>query len=224
MFIVGTFNKTPYLALLIIFPILGYIYGNLNENRSDATILLTKLDFMIPFLPIFILPYILWYVFILAYLIYFWSKDTKLYIRTLSIIVLGELVSFVIYYFFQTTIPRPALGDKGFLINLVQIIYSHDQPYNCFPSIHVLTTFSIILGSFHIKNKNIFHTFFIQISGFLIIISTLFVKQHGILDILGSIFLALFMYGIVFSIAHAKRKSNQIYLRDGMETHKFQQK
>ncbi|HJV16576.1 MAG TPA: phosphatase PAP2 family protein [Bacillales bacterium] len=220
----STFNKTPYLALLLIFPILGYIYGNLNENRSDATILLTKLDSIIPFLPIFILPYILWYVFILAYLIYFWSKDTKLYIRTLAIIVLGEIVSFIIYYFFQTTIPRPALSDKGFLINLVQIIYLHDQPYNCFPSIHVLTTFSIILSSFHIKNKHIFHTFLIPISGFLIIISTLFVKQHGILDILGSIFLAFFMYGIIFPIPHAKRNSKQIYLRDGIETHKFQQK
>jgi membrane-associated phospholipid phosphatase len=212
------FNKTPYLAFLLVFPLLGYVYKILNTHTPKATILLTSLDSNIPFIPVFILPYIFWYGFILGYLIYFCFKDTKVYVKTLTVIVLGELVSFIIFYFFPTTIPRPLFNDKGIIFDLVRLIYRHDQPYNCFPSIHVLTTFSIILGSLHVKNKPIFHSIFIPIVGSLIIISTLFVKQHGILDVFGSIFLSLFMFGIAFYFSQLQKteRSKTVYLKDGM--------
>jgi membrane-associated phospholipid phosphatase len=215
---VAKFNKTPYLAFLLVFPLLGYVYKILNTHTPKARILLTSLDSNIPFIPVFILPYIFWYGFILGYLIYFCFKDTKVYLKTLSVIVLGELVSFIIFYFIPTTIPRPLLNDKGIIIDLVRLIYRHDQPYNCFPSIHVLTTFSIILGSFHVKSKHIFHSIFIPIVGSLIIISTLFVKQHGIWDVFGSIFLSLFMYGIAFYFFQFQKteRSKTVYLKDGM--------
>jgi membrane-associated phospholipid phosphatase len=218
MIMMAKFNKTPYLAFLLIFPLLGYVYRILNTHTPKATILLTSLDSNIPFIPVFILPYIFWYGFILGYLIYFCFKDTKVYVKTLTVIVLGELVSFIIYFFFPTTIPRPLLEDNGVIIDLVRLVYWHDQPYNCFPSIHVLTTFSIILGSIHVKNKHIFHTTFIPIGGSLIIISTLFVKQHGILDVFGSIFLSLIMYGIAFYFIRLQKTktSKNVYLKDSM--------
>jgi hypothetical protein len=209
-------KETPYLLFLLVMPILGLIYKILNTNPRNPVILSTNLDTMIPFLPIFIVPYIVWYAFILGYLVYFWYKDISVYLKTLSVIVIGELVCFVIYFYFQTTVPRPKLVGDGILVDLVGMIYSHDQPFNAFPSIHVLTTFAIILGNINIRNKHIFHSVFVSVMGSMIIISTLFVKQHYILDMFASMFLTSFIYGIVFELYELKfaAKSNTVYLKE----------
>ncbi|WP_226676446.1 phosphatase PAP2 family protein [Mesobacillus jeotgali] len=206
----------PYLLFLLVMPVLGLIYKILNNNPREAVILSIEIDDKIPFLPVFIVPYIIWYAFILGYLVYFWYKDTRVYLKTLTMIVIGELVCFVIYFFFQTTVPRPNLVGDGILIDLVGMIYSHDQPYNAFPSIHVLTTFAIILGNINIRNKHIFHSVFVPVMGSLIIISTLFVKQHYILDMFASMFLTSFIYGIVFELFEFKvaEKNDTVYVKD----------
>lgn len=209
-------KETPYLLFLLVMPVLGLIYKILNTNPRNPVILSTNLDTMIPFLPIFIVPYIVWYAFILGYLIYFWYKDISVYLKTLSVIVIGELVCFVIYFYFQTTVPRPKLVGDGILVDLVGMIYSHDQPFNAFPSIHVLTTFAIILGNINIRNKHVFHSVFVSVMGSMIIISTLFVKQHYILDMFASMFLTSFIYGIVFELYELKfaAKSNTVYIKE----------
>jgi membrane-associated phospholipid phosphatase len=209
-------KDTSYLLFLLVMPVLGLIYKFLNMNPRDAVILSTEIDSMIPFIPVFIVPYIIWYAFILGYLIYFWYKDISVYLKTLSLIVIGELICFIIYFYFQTTVPRPEVTGNGILLDLVRMIYSHDQPFNAFPSIHVLTTFAIILGNINIRNKHIFHSVFVPVMGSMIIISTLFVKQHYILDMFGSMFLTSFIYGIVFELYNLKiaEKSNTVYLKD----------
>ncbi|KPL59178.1 phosphatase PAP2 family protein [Rossellomorea vietnamensis] len=203
----------PYLLCLLVMPALGYLYTLLNTDAREAVILSTTIDEWIPFVPVFIVPYILWYAFILGYLFYFWYKDVQTFLKTLGIIVIGELVCFVIYFYFQTTVPRPDVAGDGLFVDLVRMIYSHDQPYNAFPSIHVLTTFAIILGNFNIKDKHLFHTVFAPVMGSLIILSTLFVKQHFILDMTSSIFLSVFLYGIMFELyGVSTKKSKQAYV------------
>lgn len=193
-------KKIPYLLVLLVFPLLGGVYQLLNNRPQKAVVLLTTVDQEIPFMPIFIIPYILWYGYIFCYLIYFCFKDTKIYLKTITLIVAGELICFGIYFFFQTHVPRPTIEGNGLLTTLVQWIYTKDQPYNCFPSIHVLTTFAIMLASLHIKNKHILNTACIHIVGSLIIISTLFVKQHVIFDMISSMFLVTFLYGLSFEL------------------------
>ena len=205
----------PYLLCLLVMPALGFLYTLLNTDAREAVILSTTLDEWIPFVPAFIVPYILWYAFILGYLFYFWFKDVHTFLKTLGIIVIGELICFVIYFYFQTTVPRPELAENGLFVDLVRMIYSHDQPYNAFPSIHVLTTFAIILGNFNIRDKHLFHSVFVPIMGSLIILSTLFVKQHFVLDMVSSIFLTVFIYGMMFELyGVSAKKSKQAYLEE----------
>ncbi|MFI8686015.1 phosphatase PAP2 family protein [Rossellomorea sp. NPDC077527] len=205
----------PYLLFLLVMPALGYLYTLLNTDAREAVILSTTLDEWIPFVPAFIVPYILWYAFILGYLFYFWFKDVQTFLKTLGIIVIGELICFVIYFYFQTTVPRPELTGDGLFVDLVRMIYSHDQPYNAFPSIHVLTTFAIILGNFNIRDKHLFHSVFVPIMGSLIILSTLFVKQHFVLDMVSSVFLTVFIYGMMFELyGVSAKKSKQAYLEE----------
>ncbi|SFA87950.1 MULTISPECIES: phosphatase PAP2 family protein [unclassified Bacillus (in: firmicutes)] len=208
-------RNAPYLLFLLIMPVLGYLYQLLNIHSRNAVTVSTGLDSGIPFVPLFILPYIFWYVFIFGYLVYFCFKDKNVYLKTLTTIVVGELVCFVIYFSFQTTVPRPQLQGDSIFIDLVALIYANDQPYNCFPSIHVLTTFAIMMGSLHIKRKHVFHKLFIPVMGSSIIISTLFVKQHYLLDMIGSMFLVSFLYGVIFEVYQLQwgQKSESIILK-----------
>ena len=209
-------KKSPYLLFLLVIPLLAVIYQLLNNRTQKAMDISTSIDQAIPFLPIFIIPYILWYAYMFCYLIYFCFKDTKVYIKTLLLIVIAELICFVIYFFFQTTVPRPTIVSDNFLNNLVQWIYTKDRPFNCFPSIHVLTTFAVMLASLHIKNKHLLNTLCIHISGSFIIISTLFVKQHVIFDMIGSMFLVTFLYGISFELLtfRMREKSETVYVKN----------
>ncbi|MBO0960222.1 inositol phosphorylceramide synthase [Neobacillus sp. MM2021_6] len=209
-------KKTPYLLFLLVIPLLASVYQFLNTRSHKAVDISTSIDQAIPFLPIFIIPYILWYAYIFCYLIYFCFKDTKVYLKTLLLIVIAELICFVIYFFFQTTVPRPVLVGDHILTQLVQWIYTKDRPFNCFPSIHVLTTFAVMLASLHIKNKHLLNTLCIHFLGSCIIISTLFVKQHVIFDMIGSMFLVTFLYGIAFELLtfRMKEKSETVYVKN----------
>ncbi|MFK9093685.1 phosphatase PAP2 family protein [Bacillus salipaludis] len=212
----GLKRKTPYLLLLLVIPLLAVVYQFLNNRSHKAVDISTSIDQAIPFLSIFIIPYILWYAYMFCYLIYFCFKDTKVYLKTLLLIVIAELICFVIYFFFQTTVPRQTLVGDHFLNDLVQWIYTKDRPFNCFPSIHVLTTFAVMLASLHIKNKHLVNTLCIHISGSVIIISTLFVKQHVIFDMIGSMFLVTFLYGISFELLtlRIREKSDTVYVKN----------
>lgn len=183
---------------LLIFPILGLLYEYLNEYQQEAVNISTAFDSIIPFTPVFILPYMIWYLYMFGFLIYFWWKSPTLYWKTIIAITIGELVCFIIYFFFQTTVPRPQITGDTILLQLVSVIYNTDEPFNCFPSIHVLTTMIIMLASTHIKETGKCQSYITQMTGILIILSTLFVKQHVIYDVVASVVLSAGLWVVVF--------------------------
>ncbi|WP_442602844.1 phosphatase PAP2 family protein [Paenibacillus sp. KN14-4R] len=156
--------------------------------------LVTLIDNRLPFVSAFIIPYVLWYPFIAIALVLIFFKDVKVYLNTLVALCIGLLVCYVFYYFFQTTVPRPQLVHSDWLTQLVKIIYEHDLPYNCFPSIHVLTSYLMIKGARVLKART---RYIVRIMGLLIIISTLFVKQHVIADVGMAILIAETAYWFV---------------------------
>ena len=207
-------KKAAYLLFLLVIPLCAIIYEKLNHPTQNPVDISTSLDHFIPFLPIFIIPYGLWYEYLFFYLVYFCFKDPKVYLKTLSIIVVGEIICFIIFHFFQTTVPRPTVEGNRLLNRFVLMVYAYDRPYNCFPSIHVLTCCALMLGSLQIKNKHLAITLCTHIGGGLIIISTLFVKQHVIFDVMGSLLLVTLLYGIWFEVISFRipNKSKTMYL------------
>ncbi|MDM5317640.1 phosphatase PAP2 family protein [Fictibacillus sp. b24] len=187
------------LCLLLSIPLLNIIYQVLNHGERGARQLITAVDHQIPFVEIFIVPYVLWYAFIFLMFVYFCIYDRAIYYRTLLSFCVGMLACYVIYFFFQTTVPRPELASEGMLTKIVQYVYGADQPFNCFPSIHVLSSYLMVLGIRHSKMWTIKKDIIVSSIAYSIILSTLFVKQHVVLDVvagilLGSILFKLFYY------------------------------
>ena len=52
---------------------------------------------------------------------------------------MGLLLCYSVYAIYQTTVPRPELIGSDWLLRTVQWVYRSDEPFNCFPSTHVLT-------------------------------------------------------------------------------------
>lgn len=183
--------KTRLLPLswMLSIPILGLIYPFLNNPARSTHSLVTDLDRSIPFAKIFILPYIGWGFFIFITLIYFGLKDWEIYKKTLVTVDASLLLSYAVFFFYQTRVLRPELAGTDFLSKMVLFVYANDAPFNAFPSIHCLTSYLIIRGIQASSVKNFRNTSIICGSGFTIIISTLFVKQHVLLDVAAAIFL-----------------------------------
>ncbi|CCJ33033.1 MULTISPECIES: phosphatase PAP2 family protein [Caloramator] len=193
---VKTNYKEIALRLLFLLSIGGLtkIYVILNNYRGKVYHLKTALDTIIPFNKYFVVPYLYWYIYMAVVFVYFAVTDGKKYFKLLSGIIIGMALCFVIYYFFPTTVPRPLLKGDDIFIKAVNFIYKRDNPYNCFPSIHVLDSF---LAAVYInREENISYKLKITSSviSFSIILSTLFIKQHYVYDALSAMVLAYIMY------------------------------
>ena len=199
------------LCLILSIPISNVIYMLINNADRGAHNLVTDLDQSIPFLKIFILPYLSWYFFILGTLIFFCFKDKKIYYRTLLSINLGLLISYGIYFFFQTNVPRPVITGDDFLTMLIAFVYNNDQPYNAFPSIHVLLSFLMIKAINKYPAKNYLSLSIVYIFAVSIILATQFIKQHVILDLLSAIVLGGLIFDLVF---HVNMEGLRAWLRD----------
>ncbi|MDZ5001614.1 hypothetical protein GNF79_21685, partial [Clostridium perfringens] len=115
------------------------------------------LDKKIPFLSIFIFPYIYWYIYVFVGLTFILLKNRRNYMRALLAISIGMCVCYLIYYLFPVEIVRPTIISNSLPNKLVSIIYENDRPFNCFPSIHVLNTYIIMRYTSKKDNKSWFY-------------------------------------------------------------------
>jgi len=183
------FKRSPWaaLSLLLSVPLLSLIYVYVNRLDLPAYSLETDLDRQIPFVKIFVLPYLGWFAFLLAGFVYLAFKNRDIYLRTLLRFNVGLLVCYAVYLCYQTTVARPEVADVSWLDHLVLLVYNGDEPVNCFPSTHVLTSYCL-LKAFR-ETPGVGRPIRLAVTGMsvLIILSTLFVKQHVLLDAVGAI-------------------------------------
>jgi hypothetical protein len=193
--------KENIAALGIMFLIvpLNIFYIVLNGSQRGVHSLVTPIDSMIPFMKIFIIPYVAWYVFIFIVMMCLFLKDRDVYYTTVISYNLGLIASYITFFFFQTTVPRPEVIGSDVLSKMVLAIYGADQPYNCFPSIHVLTSFLMVKAVSISKIKTKFTLLGVWLSAIIIIISTLFVKQHVILDAVLGVIYADIIFRVVYA-------------------------
>ncbi|MFD0694352.1 phosphatase PAP2 family protein [Paenibacillus sp. GCM10027628] len=188
-------------ALLSI-PMVGFIYVYLNHGGERYFSLVTDLDRQIPFLKIFVVPYVSWYVFLLAGFMYLAYKDRQTYYKTLLQFIIGLLLCYVVYAIYQTYVPRPQISGDDWMLRLVQWVYRVDQPFNCFPSTHVLTSYLMMKAYLSTTQISRLVTTAVTLMSLLIIASTQFMKQHVLLDIVGAVLVA---EGVVYAVNKVRK-------------------
>ena len=158
-----------------------FLINLITESSSHYYDFSTPLDNLIPLIPIFSIIYVSAY--ILMFIFPLFLENTKAYFY--SLLTLIGVTSFM-FLIFPGYFPRPELGTDIFS-RFLAWIYSLDKPYNLFPSSHISLT---------VLNTLIFNNKWIYLWAGLIILSTLFTKQHYILDAVSGILLAFICYKI----------------------------
>jgi hypothetical protein len=180
-------NLLPLLLIGSI-PFSNLFYWTLNNTQRGVYDLTTDLDRFLPLIKIFIIPYMTLWFYLAFCFVYLCFKNRKVYYKIMLTLTLCYVVAFITFYFFQTTVSRPLVTGDDIFSKLILFTYKSDQPYNCFPSIHVITAYLAVKG-INITDARKSIKIPVNVVGFLIIISTQFVKQHVIMDIFFAIFL-----------------------------------
>ncbi len=185
-----------YIPYLICFMLLEHF-------ASPIIILHSSIDDMIPFNEFFILPYLLWFPYMFGSLLYFMFKD-KTYFQDLCFFMFtGMSISLLIYLVIPNGINlRVDFPVDNIFAWLVHFIQGVDDSANVCPSIHVASTFSIMLVVLRCPKWK--HRILVNIGsvfiGLSIILSTMFLKQHSIIDVIAGILLSLILYFVTYHL------------------------
>ena len=201
-------NKYKHVLLALYFLLYMPYFMFLNgytPTREGVTILHTRLDDLIPFCEWFAIPYFLWFGYIAAGYIFLMLADRKEFVRLCIFLYTGMTTCLIIYTFFPNgqdlRIDYSTLGRDNILIDWIKMLQAGDSAYDVFPSIHCLNSFGMHialaksqkLGKY--RKPIVYSSFVLMI---LIVLSTVFLKQHSVLDIYGAIALAIPLYFLAY--------------------------
>ena len=196
-------HKDKALVQILIYIFLIILFLMENSIITGKYNIHSKIDGMIPFIPIFVLPYLSWFLFIAFAFVIFFIKSREDLLNTFRSINLDMIIAMIIYVLFPNYQSlRPTTYSSDLFSQLVKLLQIGDSSSSVFPSLHVAISVTLYLG---IKNSVCFKDnsivkFFTLILTLLISISTVFIKQHSILDVLAGIFLSFIVYIFVYKI------------------------
>ena len=178
-------------------------FGYLEKTvKRPANLIHMNLDDKIPFFFFFIVPYLLWFVYISAVVLYFFFKDKQDYYRACTFLFTGMTVFLVV----STLWPnghhlRPAVMPRDNIFStMVAMLYKTDTPTNLWPSIHVYNSLGAHFAVF--RNEKLHRKPVVHIGSLVlcvsIILSTMFLKQHSVFDVLTAFIMAAVMYIVVY--------------------------
>lgn len=199
------------LYFLIYLPWFGYLEENVTTHFH---VIHVALDDKIPFCEYFIIPYMLWFAYVASGIAYFFFKNKSEYYKLCAFLFTGMTIFLVI----STVYPnghylRPTTFERdNIFVHAVQWLYSTDTPTNLFPSIHVYNSLGINMAVWHSENfkKNKPVRYGSAILCISIILSTMFLKQHSVFDVVTGIVLAAFMFSLVYARSWANEPEHEL--------------
>jgi len=185
----------------------GFIYlkwfGYLEKTiRSDFYVIHMDIDDVIPFLEVFIIPYLLWFAYVAVVVVFLLFHNRKEYAKCCIFLFTGMTLFLTISTIWPNGhLLRPQVMPRdNIFTQLIANLYQTDTSTNIWPSIHVYNSIGAHLGVATCetlkKHKGI------QIASLIlcvsIVLSTMFIKQHSAFDVLTALVLAGFMYTLVY--------------------------
>ena len=197
---------------MYIFIYLPWFYYNectITPGLPIIHIIHCSLDDLIPFCEYFIIPYISWFFYILfaCLFILYKGSDSEFFKLAMSLVI-GMSLSMAICMIYPSGLNlRPDVFPRHNIFSaLVAIIYSSDTPTNVFPSVHVFNSLAIhislsklkVLENYKwVKNCSL-------VLCILICLSTVFIRQHSILDVTAAIIMMTVLYTAIYVLDYSK--------------------
>lgn len=194
-------HAIPSIAYIIIYLVWFAILE--AKIKHPSRIIHMKADDIIPFCEVFVIPYLLWFVYVSAVVLYLFFKHKQDYYRVCTYLFTGMTVFLLI----STLWPnghhlRPhVMPRENIFTALVSFLYQSDTPTNLWPSIHVFNSIAAHIAI--VKNHKLCKNRIVHIGSLLlsisIVLSTVFIKQHSLFDMITAFIMAAILYLIVYS-------------------------
>ena len=191
--------------------LLAYVFYMVSVHLPiDRHVIHVSLDDQIPFCEVFVLAYIWWYGFISGPLVWFFMKSREDFLYMGIYLLSGIWICSVIFMVYPTCIDfQPDTFPRdNILITLTKLLYHADNPANVLPSIHCFESVAVCIAIW--KSKRWGHCVKPRIvalaSAVLICLSTVFIKQHSVVDIAAGVLLAVILYFPIYKINWPFRK------------------
>ena len=189
-----------FLYILIYMPWFLYLEKHVTTNYY---VIQTSFDQHLPFIEYFIIPYLMWFAFIAAAFLYFFLTDVPGFYRMAKFMFTGMTVFLII----STVFPngqdlRPVVFESdNIFVDMVRMLYRADTCTNVFPSLHVFNSLGVCVAVHESealkRHRGVCAGTYILAA--LIILATVFLKQHSVLDGIGAAFMAYVLYQLVYA-------------------------
>lgn len=193
----GQWIPRTYLLMLVfnlLYNSLIYYSGQWMGTHTKAWNIEISLDNQIPVIPWFVGIYFSFFLFCAVNFLlmgYYGKKKACLF---LCAELLAKTVCGIFYLCFPTTNLRPEIVGTDFWSRMLVELYQMDAAVNLFPSIHCMDSWFCVVVLRNIRKVPGWYMTITWIWAVAICASTLFTKQHGILDVAAGIALAELSY------------------------------
>ena len=166
----------------------------LEEYARPKFWISSDLDAYIPFCAAFLIPYLAWFPLVPGMFWYFYKREPESFIHLSRMTIIGLTICLAIYALFPNgqLLRRPIVGDD-ILSQLVILLRKTDTPTNVCPSIHVFMTVAVALAGVRSRAMSTQRSrqAALVVLSVLICMSTVFLKQHSVVDVVCGVALSL---------------------------------
>lgn len=154
------------------------------------------IDNYIPYISLFVIPYCLFYLYIVLGPVLVARFSEYFFYRFILAGIIGSCIGFVTFLIKPTHVVSNQLIAENFLDHILLFLRGCDYAARCCPSFHCFLAalvFIPIASTYNIKYELKVKSFIIS---FLIILATLFTKQHVIIDSISGVLLAVISWNL----------------------------
>lgn len=180
------------LTIILIVNYIAYFGSRIFTSGLKHYSLINSLDRKLPFLSFFILFYLLAYLqWIIGFVMIGRGRREVVFQMFIGELI-AKGIALVCFILLPTTVKeiRPGietLGSGGIWNTLTGLIYSMDAADNGFPSIHCLESWVCFRGALKLDKVPRWYVYTMLGMTLLVFASTVFVKQHALVDIVGGV-------------------------------------
>ena len=200
-------NEYRHLLLLIFWPVFGILFAYIERYYPVEyyTPMHSVLDDLIPFFEWFVIPYLFWFIYLAGMLLYTVLYDIDAFKKMMLFVIITYSITLIIYLIWPTCQElRPMAFERdNIFTRIMREYYQFDTNTNVCPSLHVIGAVAVQFTVLHCKGKKHigWHIVFI-VTTVLICMSTVFLKQHSIIDVFAA--LPVCILGYLLSFFHRK--------------------
>lgn len=205
-------NTPEYRHVLMLLFWVGYafVFPFLERGlKLEYNIVYSPIDDYIPFCEIFVIPYYFWFVFLIGMIAYSFFFNIDSFKMLMKYIMVTNIITMLIYIIYPTAQElRPTKFERdNIFVDIVKALYGFDTNTNVCPSLHVINSFAVLCTAWKDKTfKSFAWRCFFVVSTVLITLSTVFLKQHSVIDVALAIVLCAVCYPFVFDFERLSEK------------------